>query len=86
MLVRLTVRNLAIIREAEVRFAPGLNVITGETGAGKSILMNALGLLTGGRAHRDLIRTGEASLQVGGVFQRTGPRSWGPSWKRWDWR
>ena len=69
MLVRLTVRNLAIIREADVRFAPGLNVITGETGAGKSILMNALGLLTGGRAHRDLIRTGEASLQVEGRFQ-----------------
>lgn len=69
MLVRLTVRNLAIIREAEVSFAPGLNVITGETGAGKSILMNALALLTGGRAHRDLIRTGEASLQVEGRFQ-----------------
>jgi len=72
MLDRLTVRNLAIISEADVRFAPGLNVITGETGAGKSILMNALALLTGGRAHRDLIRTGEASLQVEGRFSTAG--------------
>jgi DNA repair protein RecN (Recombination protein N) len=78
MLVRLTVRNLAIIREAEVCFAPGLNVITGETGAGKSILMNALGLLTGGRAHRDLIRTGEASLQVEGRFAAQGSTELGP--------
>jgi len=68
MLQRLTVRNVAIIREADVRFAPGLNVITGETGAGKSILMNALALLSGGRANRDLIRTGESALQVEGRF------------------
>ncbi len=78
MLLRLTVRNLAIIREAEVCFAPGLNVITGETGAGKSILMNALALLTGGRAHRDLIRTGEVSLQVEGRFQTAGSTELGP--------
>ncbi len=78
MLVRLTVDNLAIISEADVRFAPGLNVITGETGAGKSILMNALGLLTGGRAHRDLIRTGEGSLQVEGRFQADSSPELGP--------
>ncbi len=78
MLVQLTVRNLAIIREADVRFTPGLNVITGETGAGKSILMNALGLLTGGRATRDLIRTGEGSLQVVGRFQADDSPELGP--------
>ena len=50
MLRRLEVQNLAVIREAALDFAPGLNVLTGETGAGKSLLVDALALLLGGRA------------------------------------
>lgn len=66
MIKRLLVKNLAIIRELEVPFGPGLNMITGETGAGKSILIEAIGLLTGGRATGDIIRTGEETAVVEG--------------------
>jgi molybdopterin biosynthesis enzyme len=59
MLRFLGVRHLAVIDALEVEFEPGLNVVTGETGAGKSILVEAVGLLLGGRAAQDLIRTGE---------------------------
>lgn len=66
MLRHLRVRNLALIDELELSFAEGLNVITGETGAGKSLLMQALGLAVGGRATADLIRhdTQEASVEA----------------------
>jgi DNA repair protein RecN (Recombination protein N) len=64
MLKSLTVSNLAVIRHLSVEFQPGLNVITGETGAGKSLLVDALGLLLGGRADADLLRTGEERLRV----------------------
>ena len=50
MLARLTVSNLAVIEKAEAEFAPGLNVLTGETGAGKSVLMSAIALSLGARA------------------------------------
>lgn len=59
MLVRLSVKNLALVEKLSIEFAPGLNVITGETGAGKSILIGALGLLLGERADKKIIRTGE---------------------------
>ena len=54
----LRIRNLAIIEETELELGPGLNVITGETGAGKSILIAALALVLGGRADAGLVRTG----------------------------
>ena len=52
MLQRLRIENLVLIREAELHFAPGLNAITGETGAGKTIFAQSVGLLLGGRARR----------------------------------
>ena len=65
----LSVSNLAVIDRLEVEFAPGLTVLTGETGAGKSILVGAVGLLVGGRASADLVRTGEDTAAVQAVFE-----------------
>jgi DNA repair protein RecN (Recombination protein N) len=69
MLRFLSVRNLAVIDRLEVEFEPGLNVLTGETGAGKSILVGAVGLLVGGRASADLVRTGEDAASVEAIFE-----------------
>src|SRR6476660_4273171 len=69
MLRFLSVRNLAVIDRIEIEFEPGLNVLTGETGAGKSILVGAVGLLVGGRASADLVRTGEESAAVEAIFE-----------------
>src|ERR1051326_5058115 len=66
----LSVSNLAVIDRLEVEFAPGLTVLTGETGAGKSILVGAVGLLGGGRASADLVRTGEETAAVQAVFEK----------------
>src|SRR5205814_2181591 len=60
---------LAVIDRLELEFEPGLNVLTGETGAGKSIVVGAVGLLVGGRASADLVRTGEESAAVEAVFE-----------------
>ena len=57
MLRFLSIRNLAVIDRLELEFEPGLNVLTGETGTGKSILVGAVGLLVGGRASAELVRT-----------------------------
>ena len=64
MLRELSIRNLAVVEEAVVPFAPGLNVLTGETGAGKSIVVDALLLITGARAQLDWIRTGANSRKI----------------------
>lgn len=69
MLQSLRVKNLALVDRAEVEFSAGFNVITGETGAGKSILIGALGLVLGQRADRSIIRTGESSCSVEALFQ-----------------
>lgn len=69
MLSRLIIKNFAIIKELEVPFSSGLNVITGETGAGKSIIIDALLLLSGIRASTDLIREGEDSCEIQGLFE-----------------
>lgn len=68
MLKRLSVTNLAIVEHAEIEFGPGLNVITGETGAGKSVLMGALDLVLGGRAEASSVRDGAAEAEVEAVF------------------
>ncbi|HEY1434054.1 MAG TPA: DNA repair protein RecN [Thermoanaerobaculia bacterium] len=68
MLRRLTVKNLAIVEDLELELAGGLTVITGETGAGKSILVDALALLAGGRASVELVRQGAQRLAVAGEF------------------
>ena len=72
MLRFLRVRRLAVIDSVEVEFEPGLNVLTGETGAGKSILVEAVGLLLGGRASGDLVRTGEDSASIEAIFESGG--------------
>jgi DNA repair protein RecN (Recombination protein N) len=65
----LSIRNLAVIESAAVDFEQSFNVLTGETGAGKSILVEAVGLLLGGRATQDLIRTGEELATVEAIFE-----------------
>src|SRR3989475_12227615 len=68
MLVELAVENYAVVDRLRVRFHAGLNLLTGETGSGKSIVVDALGLLLGGRASADMIRTGEERARVSGIF------------------
>lgn len=72
MLRYLSIRNLAVIESVEVEFDGGLTVLTGETGAGKSILVEAVGLLLGGRASSELVRTGEDLAQVQALFELDG--------------
>src|SRR5688572_14204249 len=74
MLRFLRIRNLAVIESVEVEFEPGFNVLTGETGAGKSILVEAVGLLLGARASADLVRTGEAQATIEAIFEAEGGR------------
>ena len=69
MLHELRVENLLLIERAELRLQPGLNVITGETGAGKTVLASALDLLLGGRARQGLVRPGAEEAYVEGVFE-----------------
>jgi DNA repair protein RecN (Recombination protein N) len=68
MLQELRVENLLLIETAELRFGPGLNVLTGETGAGKTVLTHALDLLLGGRARTGIVRPGAGEAYVEGVF------------------
>jgi DNA repair ATPase RecN len=75
MLRRLRIENLVLIREAELSFAPGLNAVTGETGAGKTIFAQAIGLLLGARADASSVgtessETGERAPTPGGVRSR----------------
>ncbi|HEY1417629.1 MAG TPA: DNA repair protein RecN, partial [Myxococcaceae bacterium] len=71
MLVALRIENFTVVEEVEVGFGPGLTVLTGETGAGKSILVDALGLLLGTRADAGCVRSGAEEAVVEAVFQRT---------------
>jgi DNA repair protein RecN (Recombination protein N) len=72
MLSELRIRNFALIDRLSVRLGPGLNVLTGETGAGKSIIVGALSLLLGERASADVVRAGEDRASVEGVFDVAG--------------
>ncbi len=72
MLRFLRIKHFAVIDSVEVEFDPGLNVLTGETGAGKSILVEAVGLLLGGRASGDLVRTGEETAAIEAIFESGG--------------
>ncbi|MCK4235790.1 MAG: AAA family ATPase, partial [Candidatus Krumholzibacteria bacterium] len=69
MLSELRIRNLAVVEDAVIPFGGGLNVLTGSTGAGKSIILTAVELLSGSRARRSLLRSGAGSLTVEGVFE-----------------
>jgi DNA repair protein RecN (Recombination protein N) len=70
MLLRLRLSNFAVIEEAEVSFGEGLTVLTGETGAGKSILIDAMGLLVGARAEAEMIRAGADEARVEALFEK----------------
>ena len=72
MLSVLHIENIAVIESADISFAPGFNALTGETGAGKSIVVDAMGAVTGGRASRELIRTGAKSAFVAATFTAVG--------------
>ena len=73
VLSRLTIRNLALVDSLSIEFQNGLNVITGETGAGKSLLIGALRLLLGERADKSMIRTGETSCSIEACFELSDP-------------
>jgi DNA repair protein RecN (Recombination protein N) len=68
MLLELVVENYAVVERLRVHFHAGLNLLTGETGSGKSIVVDALGLLLGGRASAEMVRTGETRARVAGIF------------------
>ncbi|MGE4299873.1 MAG: DNA repair protein RecN [Desulfovibrionaceae bacterium] len=72
MLELLRIRNLALIEDMELDFAPGLNVLSGETGAGKSFILKAIGFLTGDRLDTDLVRPGEEKAQAEALFAQAG--------------
>lgn len=76
MLSLLHIENIALIESTDLSFGEGLNVLTGETGAGKSIVLDAIGALMGERISRDLIRTGEKTAFVSGVFCNLAPLPW----------
>ncbi len=71
MLEYLKVKNIALIDEIEIEFGEGLNLLTGETGSGKSIVVDSLGTLTGGRVSSDLIKSGRSSARIEGLFSLT---------------
>jgi len=73
MLSRLNIRNLALVDSVSIEFRSGLNVITGETGAGKSLLIGALRLLLGERADKSMIRTGETTCGIEAAFELADP-------------
>ncbi len=76
MLREIHIQNYAVIDNLAVEFGPGLNLLSGETGSGKSILVDALGLALGGRASADIIRTGQERALVTAVFSVTGKAPW----------
>ena len=73
MLELLHIENIAVIEEADIQFQPGFNALTGETGAGKSIVIDAMNAVLGGRTSRDLIRTGTAKAFVSAAFSGISP-------------
>ena len=73
MLELLHIENIAVIQEADIQFRPGFNALTGETGAGKSIVIDAMGAVLGGRTSRDLIRTGADRAFVSAEFSQVAP-------------
>jgi DNA repair protein RecN (Recombination protein N) len=75
MLTLLKIKNIALIDSLEVEFGRGLNLLTGETGSGKSIIVDSLGALTGGRISSDLIKDGEQSATIEGLFALSGATS-----------
>ena len=69
MLTRLYIKNVAVIKEATIALAPGFNVLTGETGAGKTVLISSIDAVLGERTSRDIIRIGEDKAVVTAMFE-----------------
>src|SRR6201996_3190460 len=69
MLTHLSIRHILLLKSCDISFTPGLNVLTGETGAGKSILLDALGLVLGERSDAGLVRRGAANASVSAMFE-----------------
>ena len=69
MLLNLSIKDYALIDNVSITFGPGLNILTGETGAGKSIIIDAINLIIGERAYTDFIRTGKQNASVEAVFE-----------------
>ncbi len=72
MLLELIVENYAVVEQARIRFHEGLNILTGETGSGKSIVVDSLSLLLGARASAEMVRSGQARARVSGIFSLQG--------------
>ena len=73
MLTQLYIENIAVIQKASINLTPGLNVFTGETGAGKTILISAINAVLGGRTYKDIIRSGEQKAMVSAIFEPVSP-------------
>ena len=76
MLSLLHIENIAVIEQADISFDRGFNVLTGETGAGKSIVIDAISAILGQRAYRDMVRTGADRAAVRGVFTDVPALAW----------
>lgn len=76
MLTSLHIENIAVIERADIEFAPGFNVLTGETGAGKSILIDSIDAVLGGRASREIVRRGAEKALVSAVFENVNAEKW----------
>ena len=76
MLELLHIENIAVIEQADISFQPGFNVLTGETGAGKSIVIDAISAILGQRAYRDTIRTGSDAAKISAVFRGVPEYAW----------
>ena len=76
MLSLLHIENIAVIESADISFDQGFNILTGETGAGKSIVIDAISAILGERAYRDMIRTGTTRASVRAVFTDVPEFSW----------
>ena len=76
MLKTIHIENIAVIERADVEFSPGLNVLTGETGAGKSVVIDSLDAVLGGRVSRELVRSGADKASVTAVFDAAAAEDW----------
>ena len=76
MLTQLHIENIAVIEKADIEFGKGLTVLTGETGAGKSIIVDSLGAVRGARTSRELVRTGAEYGVVSAVFETDAAAKW----------